>query len=425
MKILVVDDERISRNVLTKTINPLGEIFAVNNSKKAFSMFKDALDKSEPFDLITLDVSMPGISGLKLLKKIRSKEQIHKIVKADRSKIIMVTSRMNVATVKECIQSGCDGYIAKPVNKYQLFNSLASMGFDLPEKIKINQTDQRQDIVAKIIKRFYQGKIKLPVLPEIVRDIQKMLKQGEPSMDELAKLVEKEVVMSAKLIAIANSSLYKGVDSVSSLKPALVKIGVKEIKSVVSAIASKSLFTSKNKTLKGLLDKLWCHSFATACYSRLIAQKMEIEDAENIFLMSIIHDIGKILLLKSIYDVSPDVDLNDTGIQTAIHEIHTTFGAELLRRWKFSQDFVSIAELHHMNGYTSEMPKNLLIINLADYLVQIIGYGFYSTLKKEIKAKSELRSFIEETDAFKELNIPFEALMEMKDVVKETVKANA
>jgi putative nucleotidyltransferase with HDIG domain len=424
MKILIVDDEKISRKILVKKMEALGECMAVDNSRKALVEFETAAKKGAPFDLITLDVSMPGMDGKQVLQYIRKKELAQKIPRADRVKVIMVTSRMNIANIKACINLGCNGYLSKPVSRYQLLQNLGKMGFDITEALMETDKDTHAGIVAQIIQQFYKGKIALPVFPSIVREIQELLQGDSPSMEDLARIVEKEIVISSKMISIANSPLYKGVDAVDNLNAALLRLGMKATQGVISAVAARNIFDSKSKSLKKVLEKLWMHSFATACLGKEIGLALGLENTENIFLMGIIHDIGKMLLLKAIADIFPDKSIEDSELHVAIHEIHTTFGAVLLKKMRFSKAFIQIAEFHHWNSYSKETEPELMIINLADHLAYKIGFGFLDDKTRE-ETREEMVGHISSLSSFKQLGLDPDKVMEICDQVKAMVKESA
>ncbi len=375
MKILIVDDEKISRKILGVRLKDLGECIAADSSQKALKAFDRAVEEKKPFDLVTLDVSMPLMDGPKVLARIRKKEAGLKIPKKDQVKIIMVTARMNMSTIKECIRLGCNGYLSKPVTRYQLLENLEKLGFDIPENMKTKNGRSHTHVVANIIERFYKGKIPLPVFPEIVQQVQDLFRDTTPSMEELAGVVEKDIVISGRMISIANSSLYKGVGKSETLNDAMVRLGLKAARSVISSVAARNLFDSKNKLLKGQLEKLWLHSFAVACMGKRLGDELKYENPETLFLMGIMHDIGKMLLLRAFADISPETSLEDQDLQTAIHEIHTTFGAALLKKLKFSRAFSQIAEFHHWEEFFDNSDPELMIINLADCLAHQMGIG--------------------------------------------------
>ena len=435
MKILIVDDETISRRILINNMEFLGECVAVDTAKKGLSELDLAAKEGTPFDLISLDVSMPVMDGRQMLQHIRKRELAAKTPKEDRVKVIMVTSRMNMATIKACIKMGCNGYLSKPVSKYQLLATLGKMGFEIADAQKETDTSNHTGVVTEIIQRFYKGKIDLPVFPHIVKEIQECLEGDSPSMEDLAKIVEKDIVIASKLISIANSPLYKGVDTVNSLNAALLRLGMKATQGVISAVAARNLFESKNASLKRVLEELWMHSFATACLGKSLGDSLKIKNTENIFLMGIIHDIGKMLLLKAVVDLFPEASVEDPEFQIAIHEIHTTFGAALLKKMRFSQEFIQVAEFHHWNAFPKETEPELLIINLADILTHELGFGFteFESGEKGIDKPNEPDTNTREENLARitalpslgQLGLDPEKVLELCDQVNVTLKESA
>jgi len=421
LKTLIVDDEAVSRKKLEKIMGTISECLTADDGKKGIAFYEEAIEKKNPFDLLTIDISMPGMSGLKVLNEIRRKEQTLKIPKAKRSKIIMVTSRMNTATIKKCIKLGCNGYLTKPINKYQLFKSLGGMDFDIPEALIKKDKSEYEDIEGNIIKKFYKGEINIPVLPNIIQEVNNLLESDNASIEDLVKIVEKDPMISSKLISIANSALYKGVDTIDTLNAGLVRLGLKSAQGVILTIANKSIFESKNTFAKKLLKKLWMHSFACACCGKMIAEELKSKNSETIFLMGIIHDVGKLLLIKAILDINPDESFKKDDIIIAIQEIHTTFGSALLKKWKYSNNFIQIAELHHLNNFSAKSQKELLIIHLANHLAKNIGFNFLNNVvqgekkgndKGDQKIINLLKKISLEHDRFVEIGEEAKAMIE-------------
>jgi two-component system, chemotaxis family, chemotaxis protein CheY len=117
MKTLVVDDELVSRNKMQKIMESYGESEAVDNGHTAITTFRQALENRLPFDLITLDISMPDMDGTEVLFEMREIEEERNIPREKQVKILMVTSHSDKDTVVTSIQAECDDYIVKPFNK--------------------------------------------------------------------------------------------------------------------------------------------------------------------------------------------------------------------------------------------------------------------------------------------------------------------
>jgi len=75
MRVLVVDDELVSRKKMQKIMDAFGECIAVASGEAALKAFGEAIAKEEPFDLITLDISMPRMDGTEVLYEMRKIEK--------------------------------------------------------------------------------------------------------------------------------------------------------------------------------------------------------------------------------------------------------------------------------------------------------------------------------------------------------------
>jgi two-component system chemotaxis response regulator CheY len=128
MRVLVVDDELVSRKKMEIIMRNFGECVAVDSGEAALKAFGDAIVNGAPFDLITLDVSMPEIDGTEVLFEIRKIEKKSNLPRKRWSKIIMVTAQSDKETVMLCIQVGCDSYISKPFDRDIVAKKLVELG---------------------------------------------------------------------------------------------------------------------------------------------------------------------------------------------------------------------------------------------------------------------------------------------------------
>lgn len=127
MKILVVDDELVSRKKMMKIVSEFGQCEGVINGKAAISSVKTALEEWKLYNLITLDISMPDISGTEVLTTIRKMEEERGLDLQEKAKILMVTAHSDIDTVKACVGK-CDGYVIKPFNKEVLTEKMKKIG---------------------------------------------------------------------------------------------------------------------------------------------------------------------------------------------------------------------------------------------------------------------------------------------------------
>ncbi len=238
------------------------------------------------------------------------------------------------------------------------------------------QKSQVQGLVQKVIKSVKENKLDLPVLPKVVFDIQKAIKDPITTTETIAKLIERDAVISLRLINVANSAMYRGMDKIQTVRQAVPRLGMKQTQSLISAIANKNLYTAQNEIFMEMMEKLWRHSLSSAYCARNIAEKTGYADKEKLFFMGLVHDVGKVILIYSIdklYKESDPIDMLE--IKKAIKTAHSDFGALILQRWNYAEDFKRVAKMHNAEKFYEATQKEILIVNLASNISAKLGYS--------------------------------------------------
>ena len=129
MRILIVEDDFISRKLLTHFLAGFGEVVAAEDGQKGLDLLMQGITTEHPFDLVTLDVMMPEIDGQEVLAKLRA---IESVTNAPRAHVLMTTGLEDLQSVKEAYENLCDAYLNKPVRKAVLYETLQKLGYKLP-----------------------------------------------------------------------------------------------------------------------------------------------------------------------------------------------------------------------------------------------------------------------------------------------------
>ena len=117
MKTLIVEDDFLSRKLMLAYLSPLGECDVATNGSEAIEAFMIANDAGQHYDLITLDIMMPEMSGQEVLKRVRMIEEDQNLPAA---KIIMTTALKDADNVMTAFKSQCEGYLVKPIESEKL-----------------------------------------------------------------------------------------------------------------------------------------------------------------------------------------------------------------------------------------------------------------------------------------------------------------
>ncbi|MBU1565240.1 MAG: response regulator [Proteobacteria bacterium] len=129
MKILIVEDDFMVRQILRDILEEYGVIDIAVNGEEAIQAFRVAWRKDEPYDLICMDIMMPIIDGNETLIKIREIELSIGIIGSNEVKVIMISALDDAKTVvKAYSRGGATSYIVKPIEKERLINEMRVIG---------------------------------------------------------------------------------------------------------------------------------------------------------------------------------------------------------------------------------------------------------------------------------------------------------
>jgi two-component system, chemotaxis family, chemotaxis protein CheY len=128
MKILIAEDDIISSLLLQKLLSPYGEVHTSRNGSETVEAFKMAHASQDPYDLICLDIMMPGMDGQAVLRAIRAFEGEQGFAVGTGVKIIMTTALNDASNVMGAFRDQCDAYIVKPIERAQLYGRIAELG---------------------------------------------------------------------------------------------------------------------------------------------------------------------------------------------------------------------------------------------------------------------------------------------------------
>jgi len=124
MKALIVEDDFTNRILLQAFLSRHGECHTAVNGMEALSAFELATTQGLPYDLICMDMLMPGMNGKDVVKHLRELEMARGIHSNRGVKIIMTTAVRDTQDVFEAFQALCDAYVTKPIDTGKLLQHL-------------------------------------------------------------------------------------------------------------------------------------------------------------------------------------------------------------------------------------------------------------------------------------------------------------
>jgi len=122
MRVLIAEDDLISRKILSKFLAPYGETVLAAHGDEALKLYEEAQSSGAPFDVILLDMMMPHKHGLEVLEIIRRKER--EAGTASSVPILMLTGQGDAIQINQAKTLGISDYMLKPVDEMKLIREL-------------------------------------------------------------------------------------------------------------------------------------------------------------------------------------------------------------------------------------------------------------------------------------------------------------
>lgn len=136
MRILIAEDDYVSRKFLYKFMSRFGDCDVTVDGMEAIEVFLMALEEKKYYDLVCLDIMMPEVDGIKVLKTIRKLEAERSLPEEKKAKIIMTTALNATEEIYDSFDSGSEAYAVKPIDTARLEDVMSRLGLKLTKKKK-------------------------------------------------------------------------------------------------------------------------------------------------------------------------------------------------------------------------------------------------------------------------------------------------
>lgn len=126
-RILIVEDEMVSRRLLTHMLDPHGSCDVVVDGPEAILSFVMAIEEGCPYDMVFLDIRLPHLDGRTALRYLRRIEEERGLNIRHPSKVVMTTALDDPKNILGAFREGCEGYLVKPFDKQKFDEILAKI----------------------------------------------------------------------------------------------------------------------------------------------------------------------------------------------------------------------------------------------------------------------------------------------------------
>lgn len=416
-KILVVDDQEISRIILKDMLESFGYIFfEAKDGVEAISMVKEAEDSNEPFDFILMDWNMPRLNGKEAIKKIYELYN-QKEIKKNVPSILMVSAYSKDEINLDDVH--IDNFLTKPITSSTLFDALAQVKKGIVKEI--NSSDIHKDAP-----NLFGLKILLVEDNEINQEVASMfLQKAQIEVDvannglEAVEIYKKNQGKYDLILMDLQMPILSGYD-------ATIQIREFDKNIPIVALTAAAMIEDKEKVLKfGMNDHLSKPINSSELYNTIIKYSKKITNKDLIYSKSL-NDENIVLNWEFLEKSLSNKELINKLLNKFIEQLNTDFASIVEKVRENSIDAPSL--IHGLKGVSGNLGANSLFeickkIDSKFKNKNAVNSVEISTLEEEIaKVKFELKHLDSTKNQLNKENINILSKIEFKELINSIKK---
>ncbi|XOV80731.1 MAG: HDOD domain-containing protein [Aestuariibacter sp.] len=233
-------------------------------------------------------------------------------------------------------------------------------------------------LLTILVEKINNDTLVLPTLPAIALKVRKAADDPEVNLNSMADVIALDPSLSARIIKISNSAYLGRAVKVENINQAVTRIGLTQIKNIATALAMEQLFVSKNKVVKGYINKIWDRTIEVVANALALHQfyvkdtKDKRLNVDSMTLAGLMHNIGVLPILTEA-ERHEEVFANPAFLNASVQKMSGRIGGAITREWGFGEEFVIVAESWRNLKVQTEQVSYLDFIRLASAIAGFIN----------------------------------------------------
>jgi HD-like signal output (HDOD) protein len=225
----------------------------------------------------------------------------------------------------------------------------------------------------------HHSEVELPALPRVAQRALAMLQDENVDYRRLSKVVQEDPAIAAKLLRVVNSTAYSRMFKTDRLEAAFARLGCRTVRSIILAMTVKTIAMEEAGAERALGEALWQQSIVSAALLGGMSRRYDLPE-EDAFLVGLLHDIGKLGLLRILhgYQRTYDAKVPWAQFDRLCDEWHEPLGRRLATNWKLPDPLPEIIGDHHNPPPEQDQrARYRLLVQFADVACAMMGYSPY------------------------------------------------
>ncbi len=216
----------------------------------------------------------------------------------------------------------------------------------------------------------------LPRLPSVALEILDLTQKANARIEDIGALLDREPMLAAKVLRLANSALYGTTVPCTSLKGALIRMGISVVRDVVME-AAFHMTVIRADGFAETLEEIRRHATAVAWVSRFVARNTPME-AENAFLIGLLKDLGLSVGVIGLAEFLKAARVRPRLTPDRWHAVeqnHELIGERLLASWKLPPALTYVVGHHHLLNNGGHPHPSVAVLMIAEAIVNNAGWN--------------------------------------------------
>ena len=215
----------------------------------------------------------------------------------------------------------------------------------------------------------------IPLLPALAHEAVAIAADSNVTIAQLARVVSKDPALATRVIRLANAAYCAPLQTVTTITEAIVRIGTAGVRNLVITVCLAARGSDAKVYGPSGRDQI-DHAIGTAYMAHLVAEQVGWSQDEA-FLGGLLHDVGKLLLLKLAHDYERwnATPIPKDELEDVLTKEHATIGGALLRSFQFPRHLVEGVMWHHEPLLSPTFQREAEVIYFADRLSHRYAFG--------------------------------------------------
>ena len=190
-----------------------------------------------------------------------------------------------------------------------------------------------------------RDKLILPTMPEMALKVREVAEDRDSSVKQLADVIGNDAALTARLIKVANSAVFRGANEIQDLNMALMRLGMNTTCTLATGLAMEQMFQATTDMVDKRLRQVWNTSSEVAGMCTVLCKFYTKLRPDQAALAGLIHKIG-VLPILSYAENHPSLLKDSITLDTIIKATHPQIGEKILASWDFPKEVQNIPRAH-------------------------------------------------------------------------------